>query len=143
MRLLTVALLSLLLIESLANPLPTPARWPRFRGPNGSGVAEVDKPPIQFGPSTKLLWKCAMAPGHSSPVLGVEPFFGGGVEKKRVGVMAIGGREGNLFWSKIAPAKKFEKPPPSTTPAASTPTTDGQRVYVYFGSYGLLAYDFN
>src|SRR5215510_7251340 len=42
MRLLTFALLSLLLIVSLANPSPTPARWPRFRGPNGSGVAEVD-----------------------------------------------------------------------------------------------------
>ena len=29
------------------------------------------------------------------------------------------------------------------SPAASTPCTDGTRVYVYFGSFGVLAYDFN
>src|SRR5207247_11077174 len=29
------------------------------------------------------------------------------------------------------------------SPASPTPATDGQRVYVYFGSFGLLAYDFN
>ena len=27
-------------------------------------------------------------------------------------------------------------------PASSTPVTDGDRVYVYFGSFGLIAYDF-
>src|SRR5262249_40629467 len=27
-------------------------------------------------------------------------------------------------------------------PAASTPVTDGERVYVYFGSFGVVAYDF-
>ena len=29
-----------------------------------------------------------------------------------------------------------------SSPAASTPCTDGERVYAYFGSFGLLAYDF-
>jgi len=143
MRLLTFALLSLLLIESLANPSPTPARWPRFRGPNGSGVAEVDKPPIQFGPSTKLLWKCALAPGHSSPVVWDDHIFLTGVENEKLVVMAIRRRDGKLLWKQIAPADKLEKVHPFSSPAASTPTTDGQRVYVYFGSYGLLAYDFN
>jgi outer membrane protein assembly factor BamB len=28
-------------------------------------------------------------------------------------------------------------------PASPTPATDGQRVYVYFGSFGLLAYDYD
>ena len=28
------------------------------------------------------------------------------------------------------------------TPATGTPATDGKRVYVYFGSFGMLCYDF-
>src|SRR5207253_9983360 len=40
------------------------------------------------------------------------------------------------------PAAKIEEVHPFNSPAASTPATDGQRVYVYAGSYGLLAYDF-
>jgi outer membrane protein assembly factor BamB len=131
------------MIESLATPSPRPARWPRFRGPNGSGVAEVDKPPIQFGPSTKLLWKCALPPGHSSPVVWDDHIFLTGVENEKLVVMAIRRRDGKLLWKQIAPADKLEKVHPFSSPAASTPTTDGQRVYVYFGSYGLLAYDFN
>ena len=45
------------------------AWWARFRGPNGSGVAEKDKPPVQFGPTSKLLWKIALPAGHSSPIV--------------------------------------------------------------------------
>jgi outer membrane protein assembly factor BamB len=30
-----------------------------------------------------------------------------------------------------------------SSPAAATPATDGERVYVYFGSYGLVCYDIN
>ena len=36
----------------------------------------------------------------------------------------------------------MEKVHPFSNAAASTPATDGQRVYTYFGSYGLLAHDF-
>jgi hypothetical protein len=31
---------------------------------------------------------------------------------------------------------------PVDRPAAPAPSTDAERVYVYFGSYGLLSYDF-
>jgi hypothetical protein len=43
--------------------------WPRFRGPNGSGVSQATGLPIEFNRSQNLLWKAAVPPGHSSPVL--------------------------------------------------------------------------
>lgn len=52
----------------------TPVEWPRFRGPNGSGVAEGNSQPTTFGPSEKLLWKTAVPPGHSSPVVWTSTF---------------------------------------------------------------------
>ena len=43
--------------------------WPQFRGPNGSGVGEARDLPIEFGPAKNVLWKTAVLPGVSSPVL--------------------------------------------------------------------------
>src|SRR5438552_2602381 len=51
------------------------ADWPRFRGPNGSGVADIAGAPAQFGPSANVIWKLALPPGHSSPVLSESRVF--------------------------------------------------------------------
>jgi outer membrane protein assembly factor BamB len=40
------------------------------------------------------------------------------------------------------PAERIEKVHSVSSPAAPTPATDGERIYVYFGSCGLLCYDF-
>src|SRR5262245_16796404 len=43
--------------------------WPRFRGPNGSGVADDQRPPVEFGPDKNLKWKSPAPSGLSSPIL--------------------------------------------------------------------------
>ncbi len=43
--------------------------WPQFRGPNGSGVSASTGLPDEFGPNKNVIWKTALPPGHSSPVL--------------------------------------------------------------------------
>src|SRR6185369_16116226 len=52
-------------------------------------------------------------------------------------------RNGRELWRCIAPAEKIEACHDFSSPAASTPCTDDERVYSYFGSFGLLAYDFD
>src|SRR5258708_29515346 len=42
--------------------------WPRFRGPNGAGVAD-GHPPVEFGPGKNQLWKAVPPAGKSSPVI--------------------------------------------------------------------------
>ena len=37
--------------------------WPRFRGPNGSGVAETTGLPADIGPAKNVLWKTALPRG--------------------------------------------------------------------------------
>ena len=46
-----------------------PPDWSRFRGPNGSGISTATNVPTEFGPAKNLLWRLAMPPGHSSPIL--------------------------------------------------------------------------
>src|SRR6185369_12003513 len=60
-----VALLSLIDLSAA----PAHVEWAQFRGPNGSGVADGNEPPVVFGPSDKVLWKKALPPGHSSPIV--------------------------------------------------------------------------
>src|SRR5262245_55086895 len=120
------------------------ANWPQFRGPDGRGVAEGKaKLPAKFGPTTKVLWKTALPAGWSSPcVWGTRIFLTGFDPKtKKLETLCLDRAKGGVLWRKAAPADALEKVHTTNSPAAATPATDGERVYVYFGSYGLLCYD--
>src|SRR5262245_66665666 len=43
--------------------------WPQFRGPGGSGVADNQKPPVEFGPDKNVKWKVSAPSGLSSPIV--------------------------------------------------------------------------
>ena len=88
------------------------------------------------------MWQAPVPPGHSSPAIWNDYIFITGIENNALVVIALRRRDGTLLWRQRAPSDHVEKVHPFSNPAASTPTTDGQRVYTYFGSYGLLAHDF-
>lgn len=116
-------------------------QWPGFRGANGTGIADRDTPPITFGPSEKLLWKRATPPGHSSPVVWDDRVFLTAVDGTSLSVMALRRSDGVPLWSRAITPDRVEEVHPSASQAASTPVTDGRRVYAYFPTYGLIAFD--
>lgn len=63
------------------------------------------------------------------------------VENQRLVTLALDRGTGALAWRREAPAVPMENVHQTNTPAAPTPVADGTRLYVYFGSYGLLCYD--
>jgi outer membrane protein assembly factor BamB len=118
--------------------------WPQFRGPAGAGVASGGKPlPSEFGPTKNIAWKTDLPWGASSPCIWGERIFITGLDKgtQRLHTLCIDRGNGHVMWRQEAPALKIEKIFGPNTPATPTPATDGERVYVYFGSYGLLCYD--
>lgn len=119
----------------------SPANWPQFRGPNGSGVADDARPPVHFGPETNLLWKTAVPPGLSAPVVWGDRVFLTALENNKLITLAYDARTGRELWRQVAPAQTIEKCHEFSSPATPTPCTDGERVYAYFGSFGLIAYD--
>ena len=64
-----------------------------------------------------------------------------GVESGRLATLAFDSKTGKMLWKKLAPEVRLESVHTANSPAASTPCADEHRVYVYFGSYGLLCYD--
>lgn len=116
--------------------------WPQFRGANSQGHADSEKPPVHFGPESNLVWKTTIPAGLSSPCIWKDHIFLTGIESNKLITFAIDSRSGKMLWKQTAPVEKIEYAHPKGSPAASTAATDGKNVYVYFGSYGLLAYDF-
>jgi outer membrane protein assembly factor BamB len=119
------------------------ARWPQFRGPGGQGIGRPGlKLPATFGPNQHVVWKTALAGGHSSPCIWDDRIFLTGFDTKtrQLETICLERKSGKIRWRRPAPAEKIEKVHEINTPASSTPATDGAQVYVYFGSYGLLCY---
>jgi putative pyrroloquinoline-quinone binding quinoprotein/putative pyrroloquinoline-quinone-binding quinoprotein len=156
------------LLVSLA--VAAPENWPQFRGPDSSGVA-ADSPrlPDRWGKTENIAWKTEIpGRGWSSPVVWgdtifltsvvssapEEPakkglYFGGNrleppaVEHRWV-VSSVDFKTGKILWE-----REVHKGVPQSARhlknsyASETPTTDGERVYAYFGNVGVFCFDFN
>jgi outer membrane protein assembly factor BamB len=56
--------------------------------------------------------------------------------------LALAADTGHILWKRVTPAARIEEFSRDTGSAAqATPACDDQRVYVVFGSHGLICYD--
>ena len=119
------------------------ANWPQFRGPGGLGIGAADAhPPVSFGPGTNVAWQVAMPSGNSSPIVWGRRIFLTGFADGKLLTLALDRDSGRELWRReVAPEKVEEVHQSYGSPASATPVTDGERVYVHFGSVGLLASD--
>jgi outer membrane protein assembly factor BamB len=147
-----------------------PLNWPSFRGPDGTGVADGQNPPVVWN-ATKgesIRWKTAIPGlGHSCPVVWGNRVFlttaissGQADPKIRVGnygdvgsvndtskhtwqVLCLDRDSGKILWTKTAHegVPKIKRHLKGSQ-ANCTPATDGQHVVACFGSEGLYCYDF-
>jgi outer membrane protein assembly factor BamB len=119
-----------------------PLVWPQFRGPGGSAVADGQKPPVELGPDKNVKWKVPVPPGISSPIVVGDKLVLTAFEGGKLYTIAYNRKDGTEAWRAQAPAKEIEGfLKTESSPAASTPATDGTRIVTYFGSCGLICYD--
>ena len=115
--------------------------WTRFRGPNGTGVAETGDLPLRFGPDHNVVWKTELALGHSSPVLTEDRIFLTATRDGKLLTLALSRNDGKILWEREAPRDRTEPVDKRNNAASPSPVTDGEAVYVFFPDYGLLSYD--
>jgi len=132
-------------------PTPRPAddgTWPRFRGPDGSGIAPFDELPLTWDAATgeNILWQTPLPlPGANSPVIWGDRVFVTGADGARREVYCLDAATGELLWT--APvAEGYAGEPPRlhgmTGYAPATGATDGERVYEVFPTGHVIALDF-
>jgi outer membrane protein assembly factor BamB len=119
-----------------------PLAWPQFRGPGGSGVADGQKPPVEFGPDKNVKWKVKVPHGLSSPIVAGHNLVITAFDDGKLYTIAYNRADGKEAWRTEAPAKKIEPYfKKGGSPAQSTPATDGERIISYFGSCGVFCYN--
>ncbi|MEW6307305.1 MAG: PQQ-binding-like beta-propeller repeat protein [Verrucomicrobiota bacterium] len=125
--------------------------WSRFRGPNGSGIATADAhPPLTWSDSQNLKWKTSLpGSGTSSPILVAGRVFvtcwtGDSATLKRQ-LVCVDQKSGKILWSRSVNGEprvdRYDGYLQEHGYASHTPASDGERVYVYFGKGGALAFD--
>ncbi len=118
------------------------ADWPRFRGPNGFGVGENTALPAEFNPSKNVIWKTALPPGHSSPILSGDHIFLTAFEGQKLFTIGLDRATGKILWRTESPRTYFDPVDKRNSPASPSPVSDGKNIYVFFPDFGLLSYDF-
>ncbi len=135
--------------------------WPQFRGPNGTGVSASTGLPEEFGPNKNVIWKTALPPGHSSPVLTRNRVFVTAYAKEnahtqdskgttgtahtkenyKLLVICLDRQTGKLVWQREVPRSGVGRLQNVNGPASPSPVTDGSNVYVFFQEFGLVSFD--
>lgn len=139
--------------------------WPQWRGPLGTGEAPRAKPPVAWGEDRNRRWKRELpGKGHSTPVVWGHRVFvtaalpvgeplpakysgapGGHDEeaithRHRFVALAVDTRDGRVLWEKALHEEVPHQGGHRTASLASpSPVTDGERLFVSFGSWGLYA----
>lgn len=135
--------------------------WLRFRGPNGTGISPDSAPtPVTWSPKENIKWKIALpGAGVSSPIIVGDRIFvtcysGYGLSRNAPGdqkdlkrhLVCVSRKTGETLWQKTFDAHLPEDAfsgagVPEHGYASHTPTSDGQRVYAFFGKSGVYAFD--
>ncbi|WP_157605050.1 outer membrane protein assembly factor BamB family protein [Schlesneria paludicola] len=139
------------------------ADWSRFRGPNGSGVSQDQaSTPVTWSQTQNIKWKVDLpGPGSSSPIVVGDKVFvtcwtGYALERgTRAGeqsnlkrhLICFDRQTGNVAWDRSVdpylPEEGYSGMFAENGYATHTPVSDGERVYVFFGKTGVLAFDLN
>lgn len=132
--------------------------WTQFRGPGGLGISDDKGTPTKWSSTDNIAWKADLSgPGSSSPIVvgnrvyltcytgyGLEPSKGDQKELVRH-LLCFERGTGKLLWSKSfepkLPEHQYQGEGSYHGYAASTPISDGERLYVFFGKSGVFGLD--
>ncbi len=138
--------------------------WPTWRGPGAIGISTTANPPLEWSETKNIRWKVEIpGRGHSSPIVWGDRVYlttavpvgvtgdaqhapRGTLAQRGVHkfvVMALDRKTGKTVWERVVrEAEPHERSHADNgTWASSSPFTDGQRLYAYFESFGLYAFD--
>ena len=124
----------------LTGPTTVDAQQHYFRSDNGLAKDDSVALPSDFGDEAALVWKAELAPGHSSPCVFGDYIFITTYEDDQLATIGLSRQSGKLLWKQLTKVKDIEKYHPVGSPAAATIACDGERVYSFFGSFGMQCY---
>ncbi|MHB1035220.1 MAG: outer membrane protein assembly factor BamB family protein [Pirellulales bacterium] len=135
------------------------ADWPQFRGPGGTAISADKGLPETWSATENIVWKTKLpGAGASSPItLGDKIFLtcysgygqseddAGKQEDLRQHVVCANRADGKILWTAdiktVLPETEYRGFQALHGYASSTPATDGEALYVFFGHTGVFVFD--
>lgn len=144
--------------------------WHQWRGPEANGVSRTATPPLTWSETENIKWKVEVeGQGGSSPIVWGDKVFllttvdtkkvdesktapGDQTHKNPFGIkypntfhdyvaLCLDRATGKELWRKVVTTKvPVEGHHNDNDYASSSPTTDGERLYIWFGSAGFYCY---
>jgi outer membrane protein assembly factor BamB len=143
--------------------------WPAWRGPLATGVAPTADPPLTWNEAdgTNIRWKTEIpGRGHSTPIVWEDRIFlttavqvGDAIpprpstapgnhdnlpvtHRHKFVALAVDRTNGKILWQKtLSEAVPHEQGHYTGSLASNSPVTDGEHLFVFFGSFGLYCLD--
>jgi len=133
------------------------ADWRQFRGPSGTGITS-DRVPDTWDDAKNLKWVVPLpGSGCSSPIVvgnrvfvtaysgyGLDDSEPGNIAELRRHLICVDRQTGKIAWMRTTPASLPEDQYKSFITdhgyASNTPVSDGERVYVFYGKSGVIAF---
>ena len=117
--------------------------WPQFRGPNYNGISTSKVAmPAEFSPTKNVLWSAEIGDGVGCPIIaGGRVFVSALGDPGHVALYAFDAASGRFEWGKQGDMGDATKVHKTNSLAATTPASDGKRVYFYHAYVGMVALD--
>ena len=134
--------------------------WTAFRGSDGTANGKGN-PPVKWSATENIKWTCPLpGPGASSPIIlgdrvyltcysgyGVPGGPDGAVSELKRHLVCVDKNTGKVVWdtptAADSPEDAWAQMLREHGYASHTPVTDGERIYVFYGKTGVLAFDLN
>ncbi|HEV3440215.1 MAG TPA: PQQ-binding-like beta-propeller repeat protein [Gemmata sp.] len=152
-RSLTCSAIFLLAFSAIA------ADWRQFRGPGGLGTSDEKDLLTEWSDQKNIVWSVKLpGAGTSCPITVGDRIFltcytgyaqevkePGKMEDLRRHLLCIDRKTGKTLWAKEyepdLPEHKYQGEGAYHGYSSSTPASDGERLYVFFGKSGVFCYD--
>lgn len=99
--------------------------------------------PDNFADGAKQVWRTEVLKGNSTPCVYGDSIFVTTWDEsaKELATVSLDRASGKVRWKQVAPMTELEPFHRVGSPASSSPACNGEQVFSFFGSYGLLCYD--
>lgn len=112
--------------------------WPRWRGPRNDGTSMETNLPAQWSAMQNIKWRVVLpGPAPSTPIIWNDRIFLSSTEGNNLVFLCLD-TSGKILWKQTLAPGNYDVRGDESNAASPSPATDGQYVWVKFGT-GLLA----
>ena len=115
--------------------------WPQWRGVHSDGISTEKNIPTKWSKSEKIVWRTPM-PGQAgaTPCIWGDRIYATSAEANDLVLLCLSTVDGKVLWKQKVGEGNQDARAGEGNSASPSPSTDGQHVWVFFGTGAIACY---